>query len=131
MPNVNDLKQSRFLTQKDFQRPVLMTITGYEEANIARGGAEPDMQWILHFKESEKPFILKPTNGQLIEAITGSGEFKDWIGKKIVMYVDPTISFGGELKGGVRCRAPQNLQQPKPPQEPEPTEPNDDDDIPF
>ena len=126
MPNVNDLKQSRFLTRKDFERPVLMTIAGYEEVNIARGGNEPDMQWILHFKESEKPFILKPTNGQLIEAITGSKEFDDWIGKKIVLYIEPSVSYGGEVTGGVRCRAPQGQAANVNTQ----IEPNDDD-IPF
>ncbi len=129
MPNVNDLKQSRFLTQKDLQKPMLVTITGYDEVNVALENAKPDMRYVLHFKNVEKPFVVNSTNGQIIESITGSGEFDDWIGKKIILYVDPTISFGSKLVGGVRCRAPQNLQ-PQEPQEPEPTEPNDDD-IPF
>lgn len=108
MPNVNDLKQSRFLTQRDIEKPVLVTITSYDEVNVAKEGAEQDLRWTLLFKEFEKPLVLNSTNGQIIAAITGSEEFDDWIGKKIVIYVDPNVSFGGKLVGGIRCRAPRN-----------------------
>lgn len=117
-PNVNDLKRSKFLGQKDVDPPVLVTITKYEEINIARDGAEPDERWVLIFKELEKPLILNTTNGQIIAAITGSGEFTDWIGRQIVLYLDPNVSFGGKLVGGIRCRAPktqaQNVEAEKP-----------------
>lgn len=106
MPNVNDLKKSRFLAQKDVDPPVLATIIGYEEINVAVEGAEPNYEWILNFKELEKPLILKPTNGGIIETVIGSKEFKDWIGHKIVLYVEPTVSYAGKITGGIRVRAP-------------------------
>jgi len=105
---VNDLKQSRFLTQNDIEQPVLVTITGSNEFNVAKDGAEPDMKWALTFKEIEKPLILNYTNGQIISQITGSDHSDGWIGKKIVLYVDPNVSFGSKLTGGIRCRAPKN-----------------------
>ncbi len=114
MPNVNDLKQSRFLTQKDIDRPVIVTIAGYSEVNVAKEGAEQDPRWTLVFRELEKPMVLNSTNGQIIQAIIGSGEFEDWIGHKIVLYVDPNVSFGGRLVGGIRCRAPKDQAKPAP-----------------
>lgn len=108
MPNINDLKQSKFLTQKDVTPPILVTIRSYEQVNVAKEGADPDLKYALHFAELDKPIILNSTNGQIIASITGSGEFDDWIGKKIVLYNDPNISFGGKLTGGIRCRAAKN-----------------------
>lgn len=105
-PTVDDLKQSRFLTKRDVDPPILVTIKGYEQTNVARQTDEPDMRYVLCFREDYKPMTLNITNGQLIAAITGSKELDDWVGHKIVLFFDPTVSFGGELVGGVRCRAP-------------------------
>jgi len=115
MPSVNDLKRNRFLTQKDIGRPVLATINAYKEVNVAMEGAEPDERYVLFFKELEKPLVLNSTNGQIIAAITGSDEFDNWIGHKIVLYVDPNVSFGGKLVGGIRCRAPRTKIPPEQP----------------
>ena len=116
MPNVSDLKRGRFLTQKDIERPVVVTIASFKEVNVAMEGAEPDERWVLSFREFDKPMVLNSTNGQIIAAITGSEEFKDWVGQRIVLYVDPNVSFGGKLVGGIRCRAlrTQTVAQPKP-----------------
>jgi len=104
--NVNDLKQSKFLTQKDVTPDVLVTIDSFEEVNVAVEGAEPQLKWTLTFKELEKPLVLNSTNGQIIAAITGSEESDDWIGKKIVLYAEPNVFFGGKMTGGIRVRAP-------------------------
>lgn len=108
MPSVNDLKQSKFLTKADVIPPVLVTIRGYEQVNVAKDGVEPEHKWALQFDELEKPLVLNSTNGQIIAAITGSEDFDGWIGHKVVLYNDPNISFGGKLTGGIRCRAPRN-----------------------
>ena len=106
MPTVNDLKQSKFLTKHEVNPPVLVTIGGYEQFNVAVQGAEPEMKWALKFHELEKPMVLNSTNGQLIAKMTGSEDFDGWIGKQIVLYDDPTINFGGKVTGGIRVRAP-------------------------
>lgn len=114
MPNINDLKQSKFLTKADVDPPVLVTIRGWEQVNVAMEGAPPDLKYALHFNELDKPMVLNSTNGQIIAAVTGSQEFDDWTGRKIVLYNDPNISFAGKLTGGIRCRAPKNQPQPAP-----------------
>ncbi len=105
MPNVNDLKKSAFLKRTDFPKPAIGTIVSYDEMNVAKEGAEPDFKWTLSFKEFEKPLVLNSTNGQIIAAIVGSGDFDAWIGHRVVLYDDPNVSFAGKLVGGIRIRA--------------------------
>jgi hypothetical protein len=113
MPTIHDLKQSKFLAKSDFPisptnptGAILLTVAGYAQQNVAMESQPPEMKWVLKFAEVEKPMVLNSTNGQLIAAFTGSEDFDDWIGRQIVAYFDPSVSFGGQLKGGIRVRAP-------------------------
>lgn len=68
---------------------------------------EPDkLRWVMSFDEAEKGLVLNPTNGQLLEAILKSDDSDHWIGHKIVLYNEPSISYGGKITGGIRVRAP-------------------------
>lgn len=110
MPNISVLKSSKFLTKGDVEPPVLVTITSCTEMNVAKEGAPEEFKWVLHFAETEKPMVLNSTNGQIIAGFTGSDNTDDWTNRKIVLYHDPNVSFGGKLIGGIRARAPKNLQ---------------------
>lgn len=116
MPNVNDLKKSAFLKREDCGRGILVTIARYEQINVSKEGAPEELKWALHFDELEKPMVLNSTNGQLLERITGSGDFDNWIGHKVVLYDDPNVSFAGKITGGIRIRAPKpgTVTQPAP-----------------
>ena len=129
MPNVNDLKSSKFLTKNDVEPPILVTIKSYEEMNVALESQEPENKWCLIFEEPIKPLVLNMTNGNLIAVITGSEEFDHWIGAQIVLYNDKTVMFAGKLTGGIRVRAPKGGQPNNNYVGDKPTEP--DDDIPF
>lgn len=117
MPSLADLKTSKFITRKDVTKPILVTIRGYDLVNVAAEGATPDEKYVLHFNEHEKPLVLNVTNGQIIAKSTGSEDFDGWIGKQIVLYDDPNVSFGGKLVGGVRVRAPKAQAAPQQPQQ--------------
>jgi hypothetical protein len=106
MPNINQIKQSKFLKREDVGRGLLLTITGCHQENVAKTGEAPEMKWCLTFVEHEKPMVLNSINAQLIAQFLGSAETDQWIGKKVVLYDDPSIMFGGQLKGGIRARAP-------------------------
>lgn len=121
MPKVSDLKTSKYLTKEDVDPPILVTIKGYEQVNVAMENQAPDPKWALLFLEDYKPFVLNQTNGALIAGIADSDDFDDWKGKKIVLYNDPTIAFAGKITGGIRVRAPRGQAAPPPPE----------DDIPF
>lgn len=106
MPHINVLKKSNFLKKEDCGPGILVTITGCTELNVAADGAPEELKWCLHFSESEKPMVLNSTNGQIIAGFVGSDNTDDWNGRKIVLYHDPNVSFGGKLIGGIRARAP-------------------------
>lgn len=106
--NINQLKNSQFLKKEDVGKGALLTIRSCDQQNVALPGAPEELKWALHFDEIEKPFILNQTNGTLISSILASDESDNWIGKKIVLYSDPTIMFAGKVIGGIRVRAPKN-----------------------
>ena len=104
MPSVDDLTVSKYLKQNDVEPAVDVTISGYDQVNMAKQGEPAEMKWVLNFEELEKPLTLNSTNGNLIEACTGTRDFNGWIGKRIQLYCDPLISFGGKVTGGIRVR---------------------------
>ena len=112
MPNVNDLKNSKFLAKEDVEPDVLVTIESYEEVDVSMDDKPTQNKWVLHFREMDKPMVLNKTNGMLIESIIGSGEFDDWVGKKVVLYNDKSVMFAGEFTGGIRVRAIRRQEQP-------------------
>ena len=100
--------ESRYLKKEDVgTEGKVFTIKGLKRENIAADGQPEDTQTLLYFHEADKPMVLKPTNKQLLKlALTGdpkapltAGEIK---GKKILVYNDPTVSFGPEIVGGIR-----------------------------
>ena len=103
MPSVADLGESKYLKQTDCDPAIVVTIDGYDRQNVAKDSEPPDNKYILKFKEC-KPLVLNKTNGNLIEAILGSGDFDDWTGKQVELYQDKLISFGGKITGGIRVR---------------------------
>lgn len=106
MPKTHEMKESNFLKKEDVGSGALMTITGCIRKNVAKEGAEPELKWCLLFSESDKPLVLNATNIQLAEQITGSDDTDHWTGHKVVLYVDPNVSYGGKLIGGIRMRKP-------------------------
>ena len=112
MPNISVLKNSNFIKKEDCDPPALVTIDRVSEENVAKEGAPQEMKWCLHFREVDKPMVLNSTNGQIIAQIVGSPETDNWAGHRIVLYHDPSVSFGGKLVGGIRVRAPRGPANP-------------------
>jgi hypothetical protein len=113
MPKVHEMIESKFLKKEDAGTGVLGTISLVDQQNVAIQGAEPEMKWCMHFKELDKPMVLNSTNLQLAKAALGSDDTDDWIGKQIVLYNDPNVSFAGKLTGGIRLRATRMKTPPK------------------
>ena len=149
MPHINEMRESRFLKKEDCGAGILVTIRDIQQVNIAKEGAPEELKWCLFMDEQEKPCVLNSTNNQLIARALGSEQTDDWIGKKIVLYADPNVSFAGKLIGGIRARAPRSARAGAPaapqgeaagsvgkpalpPQHNPPTgQPQPDDDVPF
>src|SRR6185503_4794416 len=103
--NIKQMKASNFLKKEDVGAGALVTVRGVTQENVAMPGAEEELKWCLVVAEFEKPMVLNTTNSQLIAAALGSEETDDWIGRKIVLYNDPNVSYAGKLIGGIRVRA--------------------------
>lgn len=110
MPRINEMLPSKYLKKEDCEPALLLTIRDVVREQVGMGDDLED-KWICYFEEKEKGVVLNSTNMRLIEMVTGSDDSDDWIGKKIVLYNEPNVSFAGKLTGGIRVRAP---KVPKP-----------------
>ena len=133
MPKTSEMRESKFLKQTDVGQGLLVTVSAVDKHNVAKEGAEPELKWCLEFAEHDKPLVLNSTNIQLCERIFASDDTDQWVNKKLVLYVDPTISYGGKVVGGIRVRAPKPQAGKKAaPTPPPPAEDVfDDDPVPF
>lgn len=129
---IGQMKESKYVKKEDVGTGKTVTIDRIEQENVAGENQPEEMKYVMYFKEAQKGLVLNWTNLQLAASVCGSEETDDWPGKKIELYEDPNISFGGKLVGGVRIRAPQQAQQqPAAQQYDEANPPPFDDDIPF
>lgn len=125
---------SNYLKKEDVgEDGMILTIAGFTRATVKGDNGDED-KVVMHFVEEVKPMILNKTNSQLLAKITGASVAGDAKGKKIVVYEDPTVAFGGQLKGGIRLkRIPGPARAPAAPaaRKPAPAarEPGSDDDF--
>ena len=105
MPNINTMKESKFLRKEDAGEGILLTIKEIVKQNVALPGEPKEEKWVMHFEEA-KPLVLNSTNTKRAAKICGSDETDDWIGKQIVAFNDEDVEFAGEIVGGIRLRAP-------------------------
>ena len=59
---------------------------------------------VISFVEIPQKLICNTTNAKRIEKLLGSPFVEDWVGKKIALYFDKTVKFGGQTVGGIRVR---------------------------
>ena len=118
MPRIGEMIESKFLKKEDVngETGVLVTITHCFQTNVALPGVEPEMKWALSFEELDKPLVLNVTNIQMCAKACGSEDTDHWMSKKVVLYEDPSVSFGGKVVGGIRVRAPRKQAEPSVPQ---------------
>ncbi len=114
----SDMMSSKYLRKEDVGAGALATIREIKKENLAREDDTPEFKFTMYFEEYEKGLVLNSTNIQLAEKVLDSDDTEDWIGKQIVLYEDPNVSYGGKLVGGIRIRAVRRKAaaavQPKP-----------------
>jgi hypothetical protein len=125
---------SKFLRKEDFDEDRVMTIRGVKLEDMP--GDDGQQKWVLYFREEAKGMALNVTTIRVLEKAFGD-DSDQWVGKKVKVYVDPNVSFGGRVVGGLRLMPPKNTAArtppPPPPEERAPVTSDDhfDDDIPF
>lgn len=103
--------ESKYLRKEDVGEDGVVATIKHFTKEMLKGGDGDEEKTIMHFAENLKPMVLNKTNAQLVGVITGAKRAGDAKGKKIVIYNDPTIGYGGKITGGLRLRKPQG--QPK------------------
>jgi len=122
-------RNSQYLTKEDCgEAGLLVTCASLAMAELENDDKK-ETRTILKFVEEVKPMVLNQTNKDLLKLATGAHTAGEIKGKQIVVYNDPTVSFGGKLTGGVRIK-PAQVQQPAAPATPGAIPPGGDD-IPF
>src|SRR5882672_2175573 len=107
--------QSKFLRKEDFDEDRVLTIKGLRLEDMPSDQSrEPQQKWVLYFREEPKGMALSVTTIRVLEQAYGS-DSDHWIGNKVMVYVDPNVSFGGKIVGGLRLRTPKVKTVPKPP----------------
>ena len=108
MPNINDMKNSRFLKRQDVGDGVVVTIVGVELTNVALESGPKDEKWCAVLREFPgKLMVLNGTNQRMIAKVLDTEETDEWVGRKIVLWDDESVEFKGQVVGGIRVkRAP-------------------------
>jgi hypothetical protein len=108
MPKVTDMLSSKYLRKEDVDDELIVTCKTVLHEDMPGDGNE--QRWILYFKEFPKGLVLNTTSIRVLEKAFG-GHTDDWAGKKVAMYVDPNVTYKGQVTGGLRLRP---LKPPKP-----------------
>ena len=100
----SEMIPSKYLKQSDIPDPVIVTIRGLKQVNVAQDDQPEEIKWAIKFDEFEKPMILNSTNIHVAAKVLRAEDTDDWIGKEIVLYNDESVSYGGKTTGGLRFR---------------------------
>ena len=96
--------ESKYLAKGDVgEDGMILTIKGFRMETLKNDDGEED-KVVLHFMENMKPMVINRTNAQLLGVVTGCKNAGEARGKKIVVYNDPTVGFGGKITGGLRIK---------------------------
>ena len=95
---------SNYLKKEDFPSPRLFTIKQLAMEEI-QGDHGKEIKPVMYFADVEKGMVLNKGNGETCAEAFGE-ETDGWAGKRIEVYCDPSVSFGGKRVGGIRLRVP-------------------------
>ena len=100
-----DASGAQFLKKDDIiPGGQVVTIAKFEMTDIEDRDVGTKQRMCVHFQELDKPLVLNSTNAQALKLFTCAEMPFDAIGKKVEIYVDPSVSFGGQIIGGIRFR---------------------------
>jgi hypothetical protein len=108
-----------YLRQEDVSEPMLVTIERVT-LEVLENDRGKDNKPIMYFGELGRGLVVNATNWDACEIGFSEVDSDGWIGRKVVLFVDPTVTFGSKRVGGIRIRMPK--QRPASPDAPTPEE---------
>jgi hypothetical protein len=112
-PSYKAYSDSEYLKKEDFPEPETLTVCEVREEEVTAPGKEPKLKVILYFEERQKGLVLNLANGAVLELMTGTADPTKWIGTRVRVYHDPSVTFGGQQVGGIRLAPVRNPSPPK------------------
>lgn len=122
MKSYKAYSDGQFLKKEDVDPPHIWTITNVKEQSVTAPGKEPKTKLVLFFNGSQKGLVLNMANGDVLSEMTGHDDPEEWIGQRVELYCDDSVTYAGKRIGGVRLRKPAGESA---------DEPSQDQDIPY
>lgn len=97
----SEMISSKFLRKEDLDEDVTVTLGDVELEDMP--GDSGEQRWVLGFKELDKGLVLNTTTIRVLEKAFGN-DTDAWLDKKAVLYVDPNVTYRGQVVGGLRLR---------------------------
>jgi cation diffusion facilitator CzcD-associated flavoprotein CzcO len=96
---------SKYMKKEDVPEDgVDLTIKHFTK-EVVKGDSGEEQKAAIHFVEDGyKPLLLNQTNIARIKAATGETTVDGVKGKKVKVFCDPFVEFGGRMVGGVRIK---------------------------
>ena len=103
--DARDFVGGTFIKKEDLAAgPQRFTIQGVSKTTFEAKNGQP-AEDVLQLELDERQFSLNKTNIKILIGAHG-GKTDGWIGKSVILYVDPNVMFRGGLVGGVRVQIP-------------------------
>jgi hypothetical protein len=101
----NRINGSKYLSKDDVGDDEITTaITNVVIEPIRDKDGTTKDKFVVSFDAFDKPLVLNTTNKAFLGEAFGK-DANDWVGNRVVVYVDNTVIFNGN-RGGVRLRMP-------------------------
>lgn len=115
MVDINQVFTANTFKGEELQgdEPVL-TIKHVDVKDFGDGGKK----LVLHFLEDQRTLVCNKTNSKKIAKAFGN-ETAQWGGKRIQLYFDEDVEYGGKTVGGIRVRTGKKPAAQKPASIPE------------
>jgi len=121
--SIHDLFPSNFLKAADLKgQRRTVTITKITREEVGKG---KERKAVVYFVGVKKGLVLNKTNAVKIAKVTGSEDYTQWPGKKIVL-VETEVEFKGDLTPAIRVTSPDGAGSAE---DSEDTFPEDGDDV--
>lgn len=92
---------------------VIERVTAYlpPRRRMKDGKPERNNKLLIAFAGKRKRWIAGPVSQQAIASLYGP-VIQDWIGKKVTLYVDPSVTMGRKKVGGIRVENKAPTEEP-------------------
>ena len=106
--DTSNLYPSKYVGSDDLRgNHVTVTIQELKLESLKDRNGLQQMKPVLYFQNAKKGLVINKTNLKSLQAILGSKNSRDWVGKKIVLFSIP-VQFGDEMRQGIRIFKPES-----------------------